>query len=141
MHDDHEVTDGLIDAFNAHDFERAAGFFSPRGVYVCPGGIAEGREEIASYFALYIEAFPDVTLTPTSTAVSGDLVVLEWTVTSTHAGAFLLPGGEFAQPTGRHIVIRGCDFRTMDGGLIASQRVYYDQLEMLSQIGVDLISG
>ena len=52
---DQEVTDELVAAFNAHDFETAAGFFGPRAIYVCPGGIAEGREEIASYFALYVE--------------------------------------------------------------------------------------
>ncbi|GAA4558924.1 ester cyclase [Planotetraspora kaengkrachanensis] len=138
---DHEVTDGMIDAFNAHDFEKAAGFFSPCGVYVCPGGIAEGREQIASYFALYLEGFPDITLTPTSKGVCGDLTVMEWTVTSTHGGPFLLPDGEVAGPTGRHVVVRGCDFRTMDDdGLIASQRVYYDQLEMLSQLGVERIT-
>jgi uncharacterized protein (TIGR02246 family) len=141
MLDEQEITDGLTAAFNAHDFEKAASFFSPRAIYVCPGGVAEGREEIASYFALYLEGFPDIALTPHSKAVAGDLVVMEWTVTSTHAGPFLLPGGEVAQPTGRHIVVRGCDFRTMDDGLIATQRVYYDQLEMLTQIGVDRISG
>ncbi|GII28994.1 ester cyclase [Planotetraspora mira] len=134
---DQEVTDELIAAFNAHDVGKAASLFSPRATYVCPGGIAEGREEIASYLALYLEGFPDITLTPHGKAETGDLVVLEWTVTSTHAGPFLLPTGEIVPPTGRHVVVRGCDLRTMDDGLIASQRVYYDQLEMITQIGAD----
>jgi ketosteroid isomerase-like protein len=139
MSDDQEIEDGLIAAFNAHDFETLADFFSPRATYVCPGGVAEGREEIASYFALYLEGFPDISITPHGKAEVGDLVVFEWTVTSTHTGPFLLPDGEIAHPSGRRIAVRGCDFRTMDDGLIASQRVYYDQLEMLAQLDVPYI--
>jgi uncharacterized protein (TIGR02246 family) len=136
---DQEVTDGLIAAFNAHDSETAAGFFGPRASYVCPGGVAEGREEIASYFALYFEGFPDIKVTPHDRAICGDLVMIEWIATSTHTGPFLLPTGGIAQATGRRIAVRGCDIRTIDDGLIASQRVYYDQLEMLTQLGVPLI--
>ncbi|MFC7648137.1 hypothetical protein ACFQX6_52475 [Streptosporangium lutulentum] len=40
------------------------------------------------------------------------------------------------QATGRRIAVRGCDVRTMDNGAIASQRVYYDQLEMLNQFNI-----
>ncbi|MFC6083439.1 ester cyclase [Sphaerisporangium aureirubrum] len=130
------MTDELITAFNAADFERAATYFAPQATYVCPGGIAEGRAEIASFFALYHEGFPDLVVTPHGGAVCGDLVVLEWIVTSTHTGPFLLPSGEIVPPTGRRVAVRGCDVRTMEDGLISSQRVYYDQLEMLSQLGV-----
>ena len=137
---DQEVTDELVAAFNAHDFETAAGFFGPRAIYVCPGGIAEGREEIASYFALYVEGFPDIKITPHSGTSCEDLVVIEWTVTGTHTGPFLLPTGGAVQATGRRVAVRGCDIRTMEDGLIASQRVYYDQLEMLTQLGVLCIS-
>jgi ketosteroid isomerase-like protein len=138
MSNDQEITDELISAFNEHDFETVAGFFGPRASYVCPGGIAEGREEIASYFALYFEGFPDIKLTPHDEVVCGDLVMFEWIVTSTHTGPFLLPTGEIIEATGRRVALRGCDIRTMDNGLIASQQVYYDQLEMLTQLGIPL---
>ncbi|WP_371781606.1 ester cyclase [Streptosporangium subroseum] len=137
---DQEVTDGLVAAFNAHDFETAASFFGPRAIYVCPGGIAEGREEIASYFALYFEGFPDIKITPHSWTSCEDLVVIEWTATGTHTGPFLLPTGGAVQATGRRVAVRGCDIRTVEDELIASQRVYYDQLEMLTQLGVPCIS-
>jgi steroid delta-isomerase-like uncharacterized protein len=137
---DQEVTDELVAAFNAHDFDTAASFFGPRAIYVCPGGIAEGREEIASYFALYFEGLPDIKITPHSGTACGDLVVIEWTVTGTHTGPFLLPTGGAVQATGRRVAVRGCDIRTMEDGLIASQRVYYDQLEMLTQLGVPCLS-
>ncbi|WP_248964231.1 ester cyclase [Sphaerisporangium perillae] len=133
---DHEIRDGLIDAFNAHDSARAANLFAPRGAYVCPGGLAEGPEQIASYFALYFTAFPDVIVTPHTKDTCGDLVVIEWTVTSTHTGPFLLHTGEVLEGSGRRVAVRGCDVRTMENGLIASLRVYYDQLEMLTQLGV-----
>ncbi|MEO3810309.1 nuclear transport factor 2 family protein [Sphaerisporangium sp. B11E5] len=133
-----DVTDELISAFNARDFERAASFFAPRASYVCPGGVAEGRAEIASFLALYPVGLPDIMVTPHAKTTCGDLVVLEWTVTSTHTGPFLLPTGDHVPPTGRRVAVRGCDIRTMENGLISSQRVYYDQLEMLTQLGVSL---
>ncbi|GII56906.1 hypothetical protein Pth03_52950 [Planotetraspora thailandica] len=137
--DDEEFADGLVGALNAHDPEAVADHFAPRATYVCPGGIAEGREEIASYFALYFEGFPDIRITPHGRSRMDDLVVMEWTLTSTHTGPFLLPNGQIAKPSGRRVAVRGCDFRTMDDGRISSLRAYYDQLEMLSQIGVPLL--
>ncbi|MFC4534120.1 ester cyclase [Sphaerisporangium dianthi] len=141
MSDDREVTDELITAFNACDLTRAASLYDPRASYVCPGGLAEGREEITSYFALYHEAFPDVAVTVHDKGTCGDMVIFEWTLTSTHTGPLLLPSGVVAEPTGRRVVVRGCDVRTMENGLITSQRVYYDQLEMLSQLGVSCLAG
>ncbi|MDP9849335.1 ketosteroid isomerase-like protein [Streptosporangium lutulentum] len=134
--DDQEVADGLIAAFNAHDSEAATRFFGPRASYVCPGGVAEGREEIASYFDLYFEGLPDIRVVPHDKVACGDLVVCEWIITGTHTGPFLLPSGGIIQATGRRIAVRGCDVRTMDNGAIASQRVYYDQLEMLNQFNI-----
>jgi SnoaL-like polyketide cyclase len=134
--DEQEVTDSLTAAFNAHDLEAATELFHPRACYVCPGGVAEGREEIASYLALYLEGFPEIAVTPHSKAVLADIVVIEWTFTGIHTGPLLLPSGDMAEPTGRRIAVRGCDVRTMHDGLITSQRVYYDQLEMLTQLGI-----
>ncbi|MGW4638980.1 ester cyclase [Sphaerisporangium sp. NPDC004334] len=136
MSDDREPTDELVTAFNAGDFASATRLFDRRATYVCPGGVAEGHEEIASYFALYHEAFPDIRVTLHDKGACGDMVVAEWTLTSTHTGPLLLPTGHVAEPTGRRVAVRGCDVRTMEDGLIASQRVYYDQLEMLTQLGL-----
>jgi ketosteroid isomerase-like protein len=134
--DEQDETDELITAFNARNLDRAAACFSPRAIYVCPGGIAEGRAEIASFLTLYLESFPDMVVTPHGISTCGDQRVMEWIITSTHTGPFLLPTGEIVPPSGRRVVVRACDVRTMEDGLISSLRVYYDQLQILTQIGV-----
>ncbi|GGL18127.1 hypothetical protein Sme01_55480 [Sphaerisporangium melleum] len=139
MPDDPSVDDQLINAVNARDLAAATRLFGPRATYVCPGGVAEGREEIGSYFAIYYDAFADLTVTAHEKSACGDLVTLEWTLTGTHTGPLLLPGGDLAAPTGRRIAVRGCHVRTMDAGMIATLRVYYDQLELLTQLGISCL--
>ncbi|MEO3814595.1 nuclear transport factor 2 family protein [Sphaerisporangium sp. B11E5] len=123
-------------AFNRHDLEALAACFSRMAVLVAPDGIGQDREEIASYYAQFLEAFPDSMVTPLSLAVSGDTLVSEYTITGTHKGPYLAAGGEVAEPTGRCIAVRACCWTVVeDDGLIASHRIFYDQLELAAQIG------
>ncbi|GAA0383983.1 hypothetical protein GCM10009530_38560 [Microbispora corallina] len=133
-----EVTDAMIGAFNAHDLKAALLCYTPGAVYVSPSGMGEGRDEIASFLGAFLTGFPDVRVTPWSTLVLDDLVVIEWTLTGTHEGPFLMPGGEVLPATGRCVGIRGCGARTMDRHLIAAHRVFYDQLELYAQLGAEL---
>jgi hypothetical protein len=32
--------------------------------------------------------------------------------------------------------VRGCDVATVEGGLITSHRIYFDQMEFLGQLGL-----
>jgi hypothetical protein len=62
------------------------------------------------------------------------VVALQWTLSGTHTGPFLMPGGEVLEPTGQRVAVRGCSVRTMENGLILTDSVYYDQLELLARI-------
>ncbi|MFD0729817.1 ester cyclase [Planotetraspora mira] len=134
-----ELKDRVIGALNDHDLEATKQCFAPDAVYVGPVGTAEGREQIGWYFEHLLEAFPDLQLTPwckvpvCDPAVSA---VSEYVMTGTHLGPFLLPGGSALKATGRRIAVRAAGMCTIENGLIISDREYYDQLELLSQLGL-----
>ncbi len=135
MSDPREAVGRLRDAYNSHDLDAIGRSFGERSVLVSPDGIAEGGEEIASLYGQFIEAFPDTKVTIQSVVMFRDTVAAEYTISGTHKGQFLVPGGGVCEPTGRPITVRACSFSTVEDDLIVSHRVYYDQLELGTQIG------
>ncbi|TDD57191.1 DUF4440 domain-containing protein [Nonomuraea terrae] len=135
MSDPLDVLVQLRRTFNRHDLDGLAGCFSPRAVLVAPDGIGQDREEVASYYGQFMEAFPDSMCTPKSVTISGDTLVAEYTLTGTHKGLYLVPGGEVLEPTGRPIAVRACSLSEVADGYITSHRIFYDQLELGAQLG------
>ncbi|GIH62460.1 ester cyclase [Microbispora siamensis] len=129
------AVDRLRQAINRHDLDALALCFDERAVLVAPDGIAENREEITSYYGDWMEAFPNMVITPQSVTMFGDTVAAEFTISGTHKGPLLVPGGDVLEGTGRSILVRSCSFSTVEDGLILSHRLFYDQLEMAAQIG------
>ncbi|MER6945837.1 nuclear transport factor 2 family protein [Nonomuraea sp. NPDC000554] len=136
-----DLQDQLFDAVNNHDLDRILECFSADAVYVAPIGVMEGHEQLTWYFEQLFAGFPDVSVTPWSRAAYEDSAVAECTVTGTQSGIFLLPDGRMLQPTGRRITIRCSCFTSAEHGKIISCRVYFDQLELFSQLGVDSLPG
>ncbi|GGK66978.1 hypothetical protein Sme01_10060 [Sphaerisporangium melleum] len=130
-----EVMTRLSQAYNSHDVEAITRCYARRAVTVTPGGVAEGLDEIFSYYAEWVGAFPDSVVTPSALFTVGDSSVLEFMVTGTHKGALTLAAGEVAEATGRPIALRCCSVCTMEDGLVVSHRLYYDQLELAAQLG------
>ncbi len=110
--------------------------FDPGCALVSPEGTADGREEIASVLTRFFTAFPDYRRSTWRTMDVDDCAVDEVTITGTHKGPFLLPDGEEAPATGRRIVVRSCEIITIQDGLVVSYQVYFDQLELLAQLGL-----
>ncbi|WP_405395223.1 nuclear transport factor 2 family protein [Microbispora hainanensis] len=129
------AVDRLRQATNRHDLDALAQCFDERAVLVSPDGIAESREEITSYYCQWLEAYPNMVITPQSVTMFGDTVAAEFTITGTHKGPLLFPGGEVLEPTGRSVLLRSCSFSTVEDGLIVSHRLFYDQLEVAAQLG------
>ncbi|GAA2080198.1 ester cyclase [Actinomadura alba] len=127
--------DRLRKTFNRHDLDGLATSFHQRAVLVAPDGVGQDRDEIASYYGVFMEAFPDSMCTPKAVTTSGDTVVAEYTLTGTHKGLYLAPGGELVEPTGRPITVRACSVSIVEDGVIVNHRIFYDQLEVISQIG------
>ncbi|GII83187.1 hypothetical protein Ssi03_11770 [Sphaerisporangium siamense] len=135
MPDASEIMNRVTDGFNRHDLEALTRCFDARGVFVTPSGVGDGLEEITYFFESSLTAFPDAVVTLWSTVTCGDTAIGEWTVTGTHGGAYMLPGGDVVTATGRPIAIRGASFCTVDEDGVVGYRIYYDQLELIAQLG------
>jgi hypothetical protein len=138
MSDSWEIKHRLAEAINAHNLHQVLGHYSPDAVFVSPAGVAEGREQIASFYEHFFTGFPDFHQTAWPEANDDDPVTTEWTLIGTHLGLFLLPDGREIQGTGRRITIRASCTSHIDNGLIVTHREYFDQLELYSQLGFGL---
>ncbi len=133
-----DTADRLIEAVNAHDLDAVMRCYSAHAVVVAPEIVAEGPDQIASYHAHVWEGFPDVRLTVLGKAASRDLVLIEMLATGTHGGPYLALDGEVLHATNRRISVRQCWIFTIEDDLIVSQRLYYDQLQTFTQLGLSL---
>ncbi|ETK30484.1 ester cyclase [Microbispora sp. ATCC PTA-5024] len=130
------VVDRFFSAYNAHDPEAVLSCFAPQAASVGPPGQSENRDQILSYYELIWTGFPDVTFTVWQTITEGDEVAATSMAAGTHTGPFTLPDGEVIQGTGRRVAARVCWVFGVENGLIVSQQVFYDQLEVYAQLGL-----
>jgi ketosteroid isomerase-like protein len=82
------------------------------------------------------DAFSDVELEVSPLDVGGDYACVEWSVAMTHIGAFALAGDTRIEPTGLRITLHGVTVAEFRGERICSLRQYWDEFEVLAQLGV-----
>ncbi|MFI6175638.1 ester cyclase [Nonomuraea sp. NPDC051191] len=107
---------------------------SPTGVAISPEGVSRGREELASCLEEFWEAFPDVQAVVVESFDIEDSTVGELLIVGTHRGPYTMPDGQVIPATGRPIRLRCCYVCTIEDDLVASLRLYFDQLELLTQL-------
>ncbi|WP_182887693.1 ester cyclase [Microbispora sp. H10885] len=132
----HDVVDRMLDAMNAHDLHAVLRCYAPGAVVVGPEMEAGEPGEIGSYVMQMWRGFPDLRFTVWETISFADVVATEMTAVGTHTGPYLVAGGDLLAPTGRGINVRVSWFWHLKDGRILSQRFYYDQLQIYSQLGL-----
>ena len=129
------VHEGL-DAFNAHDEERIRAGYAPDAIFEGPGDVRlEGPEAITGYAMSWLNAFPDARMNIHHEAASGDWVFVRATFEGTHENPLPGPEGEIP-PTHKHLVGRAAQAWRVAGGKIAEEHLYYDQMQVLTQLGL-----
>jgi len=133
----------LYDAFHARDIERMRACWAEDAIYESPadGFRREGVDAIMEYTTTNLWVpFPDAKITVRHIVVDGNQVVLDAVLVATHTGPFsrVTDGGGIAEipPTNRHFVGHAVDWLTIVDGLIAVDRLYFDRLELLTQLGL-----
>jgi ketosteroid isomerase-like protein len=120
-----------------HDLDALAELYAPDCVIETPdAGTLRGRDGIVTWFGQFLGAFPDVSWEPTHSFESGDVAVDEGYVSGTNTGPLPMPSGEELAPTGKRVRVRSCDIARVEDGLVIEHRFYFDQLELLSQLGI-----
>lgn len=126
----------LVEAFNAHDEARIRGLNAENVVFEAPGDVRlEGREASTEYSMSWINAFGDARLSVHNEIDAGDWIVQEFTFEGTHDGTLRTPAGE-VPATNRYLKGRGVQLLRIEDGAIADIRLYFDQVEVLTQLGL-----
>jgi steroid delta-isomerase-like uncharacterized protein len=121
-----------MESENEHDFDTTiATFGHPRYEIVPTGDVYDGEAEVRRYFAETRTAFPDQRNELIALHHAGDAVIVEFDLLGTHLGPLRsLP------PTGRSFRARVCALFIFVGEGIVCERVYFDQLTILRQLGI-----
>jgi len=83
---------------------------------------------------IYFIGFPDATVTVSEISTVDNLLFTRWNFSGTNTGVF----GDFPA-TGKKVDVSGCStLKFNNEGKIASEDVYYNELELLQQLGYTL---
>ena len=136
MADAREVGQSFIEAFNAHDEQRIRALNGENTVFEAPGDVKiEGRDAATEYAMSWLRAFPDARITVHNEVVAGDWVVQEFTFTGTHEDTLMSPAGEIAA-THKTLNGRGVQIFRIEGKTVADTRLYFDQVQVMTQLGL-----
>ena len=100
-----------------------------------PGAQISGRANVIGFIAGFQEAFPDLRLDINQLLSDGPAAAAEGTMTGTHDGVLHTPDGDVA-PTGRALALRWAAVYVTDGGTLKSERLFFDQMDFLGQLGL-----
>jgi predicted ester cyclase len=102
-----------------------------------PNGKYKGKAQILQSFNVWKTAFPKATGEVTNQIAMGDHVTSAVTFKSTHPGPLAGPSGAIA-PTNRPIELKVVLVSSFRNGLIQRERTYFDQADLMRQLGVTL---
>ena len=128
-----KVAADFIGAWNSHDVDKIASFFTDDCVYedVAFGVVNRGKKEIKDFIkAMYVWS-PDLKFDLKSFFSAGGWTASEWVMTGTHAGE--VPG---IPATGKSFSVRGASIEELRGGEISRHTDYYNLLSFLQQVGL-----
>lgn len=131
-----EVGAAFVEAFNAHDEARIRELNAANTVFEAPGDVhIEGQEGATQYAMAWLNAFPDATITVHNEFAAGDWIVQEFTFEGTHGDTLSTPAGEIPA-TNRRLKGRGVQVFRVEAGAVADTRLYYDQVQVMTQLGL-----
>lgn len=123
----------LLEAWNAHDLDRAVALYAPNyeGIDVGEASPQHGRQAARQALERYFAAFPDLHFTPEETIIQGNRVAVTWSAQGTHRGRFMnIP------PTGRAVVVRGVTVLTIEENQAQRGILMWDVAGLLRSLGL-----
>jgi predicted ester cyclase len=135
MTESKDTTARFVAAFNAHD-ERALNELHADDIkFNAPGFKATNAKDATAYATTWLKAFPDGKMKVRSEITSGPWVVQEILMEGTHTAPLESPTGTIA-PTYKKVVGYGVQLLRVENGKIAEARIYFDQLDQMTQLGL-----
>lgn len=121
----------VLELWNTGKPELAREVYAATAEHREPGHEAiHGPKEIAHWISVLHTAFPDFKMEINRTLTDANQFVLCWNCYGTHKGEFL-----GIAPTGRRVDLSGVTVGRLSHGRIHDERVYYDRLGFLEDVG------
>ena len=136
MADPRQVGAKFVEAFNGHDEDAIRKLNAENVVFEAPGDVrVEGRDAATEYAMAWLRAFSDARITVKHELVDGEWVVQEFAFEGTHDGVLASPAGEIPA-TNKRLNGRGVQLFKVDGDVVTDTRLYFDQVQVLTQLGL-----
>ncbi len=124
-----QLAENLIEAENAHDYERLFSVISEDFVLHRPK-LEGGRDALRQTALAVYRAFPDHCREVERLLPGDQFVVLHWRFTGTHDGPFA-----GVSPTGRQVALRGCSIWELVDLRLVGAWCFADVSAVLRQLG------
>ena len=98
-------------------------------------GTVSGIEAFLAFVSGFKQAFPDLHWDVREFVEGPGIVVVEGVVLGTNTGPMIGPTG-LLPATGRRVELPFCDIWKVRNGRIVENRIYYDQVTFLAQLGL-----
>jgi ketosteroid isomerase-like protein len=132
-----EVMDRVTEAVVNRDNEALKACYAPDAVVETPDqGTLNGNDAVAEYMNEFSAGFSDLGWEEIQKHEVGSVAIDEGYFLGKHTNAITGPNGEAIEPTGKEIRVRECDIATVEGGVITSHRIYFDNLDFMAQLGL-----
>jgi predicted ester cyclase len=136
MADPRQVAAKFMEAFNAHDESGMREVTAEDATFEAPGDVSlRGRDATTEYALVWLRAFPNAKATVQNELVDGDWVVQEFIFEGDHEDTLAAPTGEIPA-THRHLRGRAVQILRIDGDAVADTRLYFDQVQVMTQLGL-----
>ncbi len=127
-----DLFDRLTELWNTGEPELAAQVYDDQVERTDPNvqKPSRGIQEIVKYISEIHTGFPDFKIEMKERIGDGEQFFTEWICTGTQNGEY-----QGIPATGRRVEITGATVSRIKSGRIAEERVYFDRLAMLQQLG------
>ncbi len=130
------VVERGIEAFNKGDLEQMARDSAPDITHTIPGGeVIKGPQAVKEYNQNWRNGFPDAKVVVERILPVGSTVTVQGRFTGTHTGTLRTPMGDIPA-TGRKVDVAVADITTVDRGLVSSTILYFDRVDLMTQLGM-----
>lgn len=132
------AVDQAVTALNARDWGTYGRLWAESLVTHAPGlgEPTKGRAARVQWMQGFLEAFPDGRIEKRQSFGDGDRLCVELTFAGTHKGPLLGPRGNAIPATNRRVRFQSCLVLRFDGEEVIELHEYFDQIEMLTQLGL-----
>jgi ketosteroid isomerase-like protein len=120
------------------DWEAYGSVFAEYLLMVTPAlsGTATGRDARVAFVQGIVDSFPDGVVEVQRYFGKGDWACVEVLFSGTHTGPMPGPGGTEIPPTNKPVKWPYCMVMRFKDGLVSELYEYYDQLALLTQLGL-----